>query len=420
MRRTWRVIWSGPNNMCMLSARCPADGSTPPPPSDYREPFDHREGAAALRARNRHPGISPWLFVMATALNTMVAAVLAVIITLGVETGTDRRLGARGRVGRLHPVGGRSRRRTDATGSASSTRSAESGPAGGGAAADRLARSAAAARGPEARPPALADFSGRSHTRAIYSRSCRRTSRNDPFGSGPYRFRHVVRVARFGKPARDHFARMVDDGVRGHRSAATDEWPGCGASQGLDRCTSAGESANGAAQDRRQRRQDLLAKATGCSRRATSSPRGAMYQRAAEMGSGTAALTLGATYDPNRLWSLRRSRHGGQAAARRGSGTRANELGQPEAKARLTRSETRGRAEIVSIHPESARAVHAKAGRASTCIRRAPEAFRSADYRSAVLFMHCRDLISVTSRRELPLSLCRPEMVDDVPDRKRP
>ena len=56
----------------------------PPPRSDYREPFDHPEGATALRARNRHPGISPWLFVMATALNTMVAAVLAVIITLGV------------------------------------------------------------------------------------------------------------------------------------------------------------------------------------------------------------------------------------------------------------------------------------------------------------------------------------------------
>jgi hypothetical protein len=41
-------------------------------------------GAAVMRARGNQPGISPWLFVMATALNTMVAAVLAVIITLGV------------------------------------------------------------------------------------------------------------------------------------------------------------------------------------------------------------------------------------------------------------------------------------------------------------------------------------------------
>src|SRR3979411_3482841 len=41
-------------------------------------------GAAIRRAGRDHPGISPWLFVMATALNTMVAAVLAVIITLGV------------------------------------------------------------------------------------------------------------------------------------------------------------------------------------------------------------------------------------------------------------------------------------------------------------------------------------------------
>src|SRR5205085_6023114 len=42
------------------------------------------EGAAIMRARNNQQGISPWMFVMATALNTMVAAVLAVLITLGV------------------------------------------------------------------------------------------------------------------------------------------------------------------------------------------------------------------------------------------------------------------------------------------------------------------------------------------------
>jgi len=35
---------------------------------------------------SRAPGISPWLFVVATALNTMVASFLAVIITLGVVT----------------------------------------------------------------------------------------------------------------------------------------------------------------------------------------------------------------------------------------------------------------------------------------------------------------------------------------------
>src|SRR5882757_4314731 len=51
---------------------------------DRDEPPAALEGAAHRRAQARHSAISPWLFVMATALNTMVAAVLSVIITLGV------------------------------------------------------------------------------------------------------------------------------------------------------------------------------------------------------------------------------------------------------------------------------------------------------------------------------------------------
>src|SRR5215510_12146568 len=43
-----------------------------------------RELERVVMLRGRQSGISPWLFVMATALNTMVAALLAVIITLGV------------------------------------------------------------------------------------------------------------------------------------------------------------------------------------------------------------------------------------------------------------------------------------------------------------------------------------------------
>jgi hypothetical protein len=55
-----------------------------PQAEQQNAPFDAYEGAALKRARNRAPSISPWLFVMATALNTMVASILAVIITLGV------------------------------------------------------------------------------------------------------------------------------------------------------------------------------------------------------------------------------------------------------------------------------------------------------------------------------------------------
>src|SRR5260221_1473145 len=57
----------------------------PSPQADQQNaPFDSYEGAALHRARTGPPSISRWLFVMATALNTMVASILAVIITLGV------------------------------------------------------------------------------------------------------------------------------------------------------------------------------------------------------------------------------------------------------------------------------------------------------------------------------------------------
>src|SRR5579864_6953163 len=56
-----------------------------PPPRQRLAPqlLDY-EDVAPPRARSRTSGISPWLFVMATSLNTTVASVLAVIITLGV------------------------------------------------------------------------------------------------------------------------------------------------------------------------------------------------------------------------------------------------------------------------------------------------------------------------------------------------
>jgi hypothetical protein len=66
-----------------MFAHLPA--SSPPPPGNALTPrrFDAHEGAALARARSRATGISPWVFVMATALSTTVASVVAVLITLG-------------------------------------------------------------------------------------------------------------------------------------------------------------------------------------------------------------------------------------------------------------------------------------------------------------------------------------------------
>lgn len=61
----------------------------------------------------------------------------------------------------------------------------------------------------------------------------------------------------------------------------------------------------------------------------------ALYERAAAMGSGAAALTLGSTYDPSRLWSLGVFGMVGSKERARHWYVRAEQLGHPEAKDRL-------------------------------------------------------------------------------------
>ena len=61
----------------------------------------------------------------------------------------------------------------------------------------------------------------------------------------------------------------------------------------------------------------------------------AVYERAAEMGSGPAALALGSTYDPNRLWSLGVFGMVGNKERARHWYARADQLGHPSAKDRL-------------------------------------------------------------------------------------
>jgi len=62
----------------------------------------------------------------------------------------------------------------------------------------------------------------------------------------------------------------------------------------------------------------------------------AVFQRAAELGNGSAALMLGSTYDPRRLWSLGVIGMVGNKERARQWYLRAAELGHPEAKSRLS------------------------------------------------------------------------------------
>ena len=80
---------------------------------------------------------------------------------------------------------------------------------------------------------------------------------------------------------------------------------------------------------------DLLEKANRMLEKGDIVAARATYQRAAEMGSGSAALMLGSTYDPRRLWSLGVIGMVGNKERARQWYSRAAELGHPEAKARL-------------------------------------------------------------------------------------
>jgi hypothetical protein len=81
---------------------------------------------------------------------------------------------------------------------------------------------------------------------------------------------------------------------------------------------------------------DLLAKADRLIAKGDIVGARALYQRATELGSAQAALALGGTYDPNRLWSLGVLGLAGNRDRARQWYQRAGELGSAEAKARLT------------------------------------------------------------------------------------
>src|SRR5215510_8764546 len=164
-----------------------------------------RELERVVMLRGRQSGISPWLFVMATALNTMVAALLAVIITLGVvrqeQTGNQQVASPAGYPGSL-TVGE----------SAQAITAAPRSPQGGAAAA--------------------ADLPGSCRPRSFHSCSRWGAGGDNLVRGVPNRLRHMALAAGFGEPARDCRARMVDIGVRDRHRAAADQRLGCRADEG--------------------------------------------------------------------------------------------------------------------------------------------------------------------------------------------
>jgi hypothetical protein len=295
-----------------------------------REGWNQGDGAAIQRARNNQQGISPWMFVMATALNTMVAAVLAVLITLGVV----RQEQAGGGVPRDISLAAASARASttgladDLPGLVTSSRLVGVRPIGS---PDQPLR--AEPRKPARLPlllqpedagldtyilvlagvPAGTTLSGASRigsdTWLLPPSSASRLEITIPEWSTSV-YEVAIELRR-------------TNGMVAAQSKAWIAVPPPNAQ--LPAGTKVDEAAS---RDLVSRGDQLLDRGDVVGARGS-------YQRAAEMGSGAGALALGSTYDPNLLWSLGALGMVGNKERARQWYARADELGHPDAKNRL-------------------------------------------------------------------------------------
>jgi hypothetical protein len=286
------------------------------------------------RARGRAPGISPWLFVMATALNTTVASVLAVVITLGVVNQERSAADAQDIVpARITGAGGEPR--------------PVDGPV-----QPVVTLHAVAPRLVTLQPIGAPD----QPLRFTPQHPARFPLHIEPEGGGDEPFI----LALSGAPPGTILPGMSQVGVdtwylapgsasrleivlpewstsvfevavvlrriNGAIAAQTKAWIAVPPPAGVAPPPPQADEA--AVRELMTKADRLIAKGDIVGARA-------LYQRAAELGSAPAALALGTTYDPNRLWSLGALGLTGNKDRARHWYRRASELGNAEAKARL-------------------------------------------------------------------------------------
>lgn len=323
----------------------PLRRTTPPPLRPHLDRDDVYAEAERFRAvagilqserRGSSGGISPWIFVLATALNTTVVAVLAVVITLGVVQQD---------VGREAPQ----------------TRLPQGSP--------RVDISA------ELRPPATAPVATGSNQPVNAPLP---SIRLDPIGSPQQPLQlEATKPGRLPLNIQPEAARAEsfllilsglpqDSSLTGANKISSDTWLLAGdASSRLEltisewaatpleidvelRRTNGAVAAHtkawllvpppaapervklddAAIRELTQRAAELLGRGDVVASRR-------LYERAAEMGSAAAAMSLAATYDPKRLWSLGVLGMVGSKERARHWYQRADEMGDPGAKDRL-------------------------------------------------------------------------------------
>ena len=298
---------------------------------------DPAEGfaAAGTAARAHNSAISPWLFVMATALNTIVAAVLTVLITLGVVNREPPRdseqllsilPGAGPAAAPRAVTTGALYSRSKDPGELALARPVELLPIGSPGQPLRLEALKPSRLPLQVRPEEAAQetyilvLSGLP-TNATLSGASRMGSDSWLLPPGSLTQLEIIMA--------EWSASLIEVGVELRRTngvvaAHNRAWlfvPPPRAPQGakLDEA---------AIKEMLQSGDRLLGRGDVAAARA-------LYERGAAMGSGPAALALGSTYDPGRLWSLGVFGMVGSKERARHWYARADQLGHPEAKDRL-------------------------------------------------------------------------------------
>jgi hypothetical protein len=308
-------------------------GEPLPPEADYRNRLlDPNLSVAVPQPPSRAPGISPWLFVMATALNTMVASFLAVIITLGVvrqeRTGGQQREAVLPSAYARPTAGGRNE--------TTSLQPIDLRPIGS---PNHPLRLEALKPAPlllqiepddAAREPFILALSG-VPAGTILSGAVRMGSDTWLLSPGSA---DQLQIALPEASTSVFEVTVTLRRTNGVVAAQTKAWlavlppASLAAPQPASPTAAAHKIDDTTAKDILAKADRLLAKSDVIGART-------LYQRAAEMGSGSAALALGTTYDPKRLWSFGAFGMVGNRERAKQWYLRARELGHPEANARL-------------------------------------------------------------------------------------
>lgn len=313
-------------------AHLPASSPRPPPRAALApQSLDSYEGAALARARSRAAGISPWTFLMATAASTTVASVLTVLIALGVlnqerfGVGThDAQPAAPAPALPLVPMA------PGPVQAPATLRQISLRPIGSPDQPLRLEPRRAAPLPLQIEPeqgagePFILALAG-APAGTILSGASQISSDTWLLPSGAA---GGIRIAVPEWSASVFEVAVVLRRTNGAVAAKTTAWiavpPPAAASAPADETAA------------RDLTRDLLVQAGRLIARGEIVAARALYQRATELGSAPAALALGTTYDPNRLWSLGVLGLAGNRERARHWYRRASELGSAEAKTRLT------------------------------------------------------------------------------------